>query len=400
MIEFPKLASRFINLELTNKSMSLQTFTKEDWLDRIFRKSDSRRTETVAKTSLHMFERFCQNEGIHEEEMITTYQTLAKEGDIRNICLSLDRFVQFLNQDHPEIEYKKTLMPTSFKKKSPKTIKVYFSFIKSYLRICHAIKISSDDIKDYVQFPRLRKEPRRAIPIETLKLIFSGKPGALGASPSRKALYYVLISSGMRIGEALALRKKNFHFNEDPVRVTVEAEITKTKEGRETYISSEAVDKLKSLIEGKGDNDGIFTAMDDIDKAVNFEEQIFSDLRERLGLLEKYPNSTRYVVNIHAFRAYFHTKASQKHGSDYANALDGHGAYLKQYYRETPEERAKKYKELESSLLIESVKLEVEKTKDKVIETLQEQVQKLQHQMEVYELTHKIELPNTKQLVL
>jgi len=60
-----------------------------------------------------------------------------------------------------------------------------------------------------------------------------------------------------------------------------------------------------------------------------------SNLRKKLGILEKYPNSSRFVVTIHGFRAYFHTKASQKHGVEYANALDGHGAYLKQYYRET-----------------------------------------------------------------
>ena len=105
--------------------------------------------------------------------------------------------------------------------------------------------------------------------------------------------------------------------------------------------------------------------------------------------LERYHNSNRFIINIHAFRAYFHTKASNKHGSDYANALDGHGAYLKQYYRETPEERAKKYNELESSLLIESVKLETEKTKDKIIEDLQVQMEKLKDQMLRIELLNK-----------
>jgi hypothetical protein len=71
--------------------------------------------------------------------------------------------------------------------------------------------------------------------------------------------------------------------------------------------------------------------------------------------------------------AYFITKASQKHGSDYSHALSGHGAYLKQYYRD-PRERANKYLALEPNILIESVKLETEKTKDKIIDTLQEQM--------------------------
>jgi len=193
----------------------------------------------------------------------------------------------------------------------------------------------------------------------------------------------------MRIGECLALKKHNFHLDENPVRITIQADITKTKEGRETYISSEAFEKLKSFIEVKNDNERIFSDIDDTDVIVNYEEIYFGRLRERLGLLEKYPKSTRYIVNIHSFRAYFHTKASQKHGSDYANALDGHGAYLKQYYRETPEERAKKYLELESSLFIESFKLETEKTKDKLISSLQDEMKKLQDKMIRLELLNK-----------
>ena len=95
------------------------------------------------------------------------------------------------------------------------------------------------------------------------------------------------------------------------------------------------------------------------------------------------------MVNLHCLRAYFHTKASQKHGSDYANALDGHGAYLKQYYREDPKERAKKYKELEPSLFIESVKMESEKTKDKIIESMQDQLDKLTAKMQRLELLNQ-----------
>ncbi len=362
---------------MKNESLSLQKqeFSKNDWFDKMFRKSESYRTEKTARVSLRMFERFCKYEGLTEPQMIEIYQAYVKNNDVRSICLSLDKFIQFLGQDHNEITLNPDLIPLPYKKKSPKTIKTYFSFVKSYLRICHAVRVSTEDIKDYVTLPKLRKEPRKAISIKTLKLICNS------ALPRRRALYYILISSGMRISEALALTKKNFHFDEDPVRITLDAETTKTKEGRETYITNEAYDKLKPLLEGKKDNDRIFIEIDDIDEGVHCEDQVFSNLRKKLGLLEKYPNSSRYVVNIHGFRAYFHTKASQKHGSDYANALDGHGAYLKQYYRETDEERAKKYKELEPSLLIESIKPESEKKKDDIIENLQAQMLKLQDEV-------------------
>ncbi len=380
----PQLVPCFIKIELTNESMTLQfeAFSKNDWLQRVFRKSESVGTENVAKASLRMFELFCESEGLTEPQMIERYQALVKEGDIRSVCLSLDKFIQFLNQDHEDIILN-PMTDLTFKRKSAKTIKTYFGFVKSYLRICHAVKISIDDVKDYIQFPRLRKEPRKAIDLKTIKKIITY------SSPLRRALYLVLISSGMRIGECLALTKADLHFNENPVRITINAEPTKTKEGRETYISSEAYDELKPFLDVKKDNKRIFTDYDELDKAVIHEEQYFAELRERLNLLEKYPNSNRHVVNIHCFRAYFHTKASQKNGSDYANALDGHGAYLKQYYRQTDEERAKKYKELEPDLLIKSQKLESEITKDKIIEDMQAEMQKLKDKMTRLELLNE-----------
>jgi len=376
-------------------TLQVETFSKYDWFEQVFRKSESLRTANVARASLRMFELFCKSEGLTEPQIIERYQALAKEGDIRSICLSLDKFVQFLNQDRDDILLN-SIGNRTFKKKSFKTIENYFGFIKSYLRKCHGVKLTNEDIKDYVTFPRRRKEPRRAIPLKDIKSILAY------ATPLRRALYLVLISSGMRIGECLALTKADYHFDENPVRITLNAEITKTKEGRDTFISSEAYDRLKPLIEGKKDNEKVFTDYDDNYRALLHEERYFSELRQRIGELEKiknkddksiflerYHNSNRFIINIHAFRAYFHTKASNKHGSDYANALDGHGAYLKQYYRETPEERAKKYNELEPNLLIESIKLEAEKTKDKIIEDLQVQMEKLKDQMTRLELLNK-----------
>ncbi|WP_182128421.1 site-specific integrase [Nitrosopumilus sp. b3] len=356
--------------------MSLSVFEDEDWLDRMYRKSESDNTRTCAKTSLTMFEYFCTTKKTTKIKMIQYYQELFNQNkpDIRRICLSLDNFIQFLNEDHDEIILNK-IGQKLFKKKSPKTIKTYFSFLKSYLRQCHGIRITTDDVKDYIQFPKQRREQRRPLELKTVKKIMNY------ASPARKALYYTLISSGMRIGECLALRKKDFHLNENPVRITLEAEITKTKESRETYISNEALEKLKSILEKKQDNDLVFSNTEIPRQAINTEEAYFLHLREKLGLTEKYPNSTRFIVNIHAFRAYFHTKASQKHGSDYANALDGHSGYLKQYYRLSEEDRAKKYKELESELFVESIQLESEKKKDKIIEDLQKEMSKMQDAM-------------------
>jgi len=378
----------------------IQVYTKDDWLNRMYRKSESEGTMLQGKTSLNCFLDFCTYQNKTEKQVINELQMLAKTKNARNLGLALDRFVQFMNEAHPEItridplqEVRRTKDPTlperkiGFKRKGAKTIKSYFGFVKSYLRLCHDVRISSEDVKDYIAFPKIRKEPRKPITIDILKLICNN------ANPLRRAFYNVLITSGMRLGEALQLTKGDIHFNESPVRVTIRANTTKTKEGRETYISFEAVDKIRILVENKEDDEKIFMDKKHLKRAKSIklavanEDHVFAGLREKLGredkrFREKYPESDRYVVNIHSFRAYFHTHASETHGMEYANALDGHSGYLPQYYRKSPEERAKMYLELEPRLLIESIKPDVEKTKDMIINDLQIQMQKLQEKMQ------------------
>ncbi|NWJ84380.1 hypothetical protein HX854_06620 [Marine Group I thaumarchaeote] len=137
-------------------------FSDEDWLNKLERKSNSSRTRTVAKTSLKTFDLFCQNQGLSREEVIKQYHIWYNpkpnpdelvRPDMESICLSLDRFVDFMTKEH-EIDGQ------LIKKKSFKPIVVYFGFVKSYLRICHKIKISIDDIKDFVTFPTQRKKAR------------------------------------------------------------------------------------------------------------------------------------------------------------------------------------------------------------------------------------------------
>jgi integrase len=304
--------------------------------------------------------------------------------DIRSICLSLDKFVKFLDADNEKVRLQ-SLTGLKFKRKNAKSIRACFSFIKSYLRLVHDVKISSEDVADYVQFPKLRKEPRKPITLDQLKAIMNN------ANPKRRALYYVLVTSGIRLGEGLTLRKSNFHTKERPVRITLDADNTKTKEARETYITIEAYEKVKPMLEGKKPDDLVFCESYDPDLTVQNEDHRFAELRNKLGFTEKYKNSNRHIVNIHAFRAYFHTKASQKHGEEYANALDGHSGYLKQYYREDPKERAKKYAELEPRLFIEVINLKEKavKDKDQKIQNLESIVEKLQAKMLRIELLNK-----------
>ena len=354
-------------------------YSDEEWVERMFDKSNSYTTKANAETSLRVFDHFAKQQiglnGESKDTLISQYQEMFAEEkpNIQGICISLDKFVRFMSKSHDDIAVGNG---STFKAKAPKTMRNYFGFIKNYLRICHGIRLTNEDVQDFVQFPTQRKQLREPVSLENLKMICNR------ASPTRRALYLILISSGMRLGEGLSLKKSNFHLDESPVRVTLRADDTKTKEERETYISSEALERLQPILDSNGDDEYLFHNSKRIDFAVRTEVREFGYLRSRLGLTKRYDSSVRFLVHIHAFRAYFHTKASQKHGSDYANALDGHGAYLKQYYREDPKERAQKYLELQSELFIEWKQLETEKTKDKLMDNMKTQMDKMQTEIE------------------
>ena len=355
----------------------MDEFNEKDWLDRLYRKSNSNRTVRVAKTSMAIFDYFCQDMGTTRSKLEEEFREKMAQNppDVRNVCLILDRYVNWLTKDHLDIKRKsnmKNQQAIRFRAKAPRTIDNYFVFLKSYLRLVAGVRLATEDIRDYVQFPKVRNVARKALPIDTIKIIFQT------ASTERRALYYVLVTSGLRIGEAVSLTKENFHVNENPIRISIDAEFTKEKEDRETYITSEAWDKVKPILEKKGNNEPLFRRLEDIDAAVVQEDQYLGYLRTKLGLTERYKNSTRFVVNIHALRSYFHTKASKKHGVEYANALDGHGAYLKQYYRLTEDERAQMYRELEPELFIEGSLTEADRTKDGIIADLKKRIELLE----------------------
>jgi len=401
-----------------NTDNMTEAYNELDWFKDIFSNTESDRSVKVAKQSLKVFDLFCDYQNQTRLEMIKKYHNWIKpekidgerpDPDIRSVCLSLSKFTQFMNESHDDIivnsrklnSTNKKELPT-FKKKSPRTIQLYFGYLKSYLRKCHNIKLDGQDIKDFVTFPKNRKATRQPLKLEQLKLIVDE------ASPRRRALYYVLVSSGMRLGEGLSLTRRSFHFESNPVKVDIEAEYTKTKIERSTYISSEAVEKLKTYLgdvfNHKSECDciecskQIFAWGDNQAINVLYEDQYFARLRVRIakrlgqkesngkfageGFYKKYPNSVRYVVNIHSMRAYFISKASMKHGETFSHAMSGHGSYLKEYNRIEDMDLEKMYLELESDLWIENIRTETDKINIEEVKSLKDSMKQLQDEVE------------------
>ena len=126
-----------------------ETFSDEDWLNTFVNRD---RTRMTAETSLRTFDQFCRKQIGQDEKskeiMIDRYKTWFeppklrdKEGDyyypksdIRSICLSLSKFIQFMGVKHDDmLVYSNhvTGKNVTFKAKNPRTQKLYFGYVKN-----------------------------------------------------------------------------------------------------------------------------------------------------------------------------------------------------------------------------------------------------------------------------
>ena len=431
--------------------------TEADWLEDIFTRSNSNASKNTAETALVCFGIFCKTKvglpdpdisdleieraekikqnklSLHERyvverefwasvrarrykinnearsQILEKYQQWFEAGDIQSICTSLQNFVRFCSQDHPEIIHVKK---QSWKAKKSRSIKGYFGYVKSFLRNCHGVRITSEDVKDFIKFPKDGKQLPEPLELEHIKLILAH------ADPRRRALYYLLLTSGMRLGEALSLKRSNFKTDVRPIQIHLHAKDTKTLEARDTFITEEAWERVQPIFEKTKEGEYIFhdyifgekvpykviptPTPKPIYDAVQTESRYFIRLRDAIGkkynhkepcnefpngtgILKKYEDSIRSCVHIHAMRAYFMTVAEGVHGNNYAHALSGHHTYLDQYIRIAKKKQQKMYLELEKHLLLESSRVHSEQFHEKEISEMLEELQQQKAQIEKLE---------------
>lgn len=336
--------------------------TKQDYYEKI--SSEPVGTIENRKMAISNFEKFVSFEydGKNSEDIFTELAIL--QGQERENAL-YDMLQIWINWNINE-------------KRSSSTIRVMFSNLRNYFYY-RSIKTDPQDIKENLKFGKKVDDERHPLSDEEYRNIVM----ALGKMPIRQALYLCLGSSGMRIGEALRLRKKDLDFYHERIKINIPAEFTKTRKGRSTYISKEAGTKLKPILDTIRPDDLIFNKSNNNTKhAAIIEQKILVSVLKRLGLNSKYSSNNHRKITSHSFRSYFFTKAARKHGENYAHKMTGHGGYLMQYDRLTEDEKLKMYLELESDLMIfdqTKNESEIEKLREEnqSIKELREEVKKL-----------------------
>ena len=272
----------------------------------------------------------------------------------------------------------------------PNSIKQFFHAVKGYL-IHLGIEVYSEKCKQYVKLPKILRKRKEAITKEILVRVMSV------VSFKLRVVFLVTISSGMRIGEIGGLRLSDIDFTSTPTKIRIRAETTKTREERETFLTSEATVALKDYLKRYFDwnesqensllkNRNIFgrTSIGKYIRKRNVNEQRASvDLLENIlhEQLKRIPEFSgigengRRIFHFHALREFFYTTASNATGSNFAHALMGHHSYLDTYYTLSEKDKVKLYQKCEPYLTISDfskIEEELENTRerqDEIVET-------------------------------
>jgi len=206
------------------------------------------------------------------------------------------------------------------------TIKVLFSNLRKYL-FHVGIKTHEQDIKEFLRFGKPSREERYPLSQEEYRQIING----FSRNPRLQGLFLALGSSGMRIGEAINLKKKDIDLSKKRIKVNIPAN-TKTRSGRTTYLSKETEKIIRPILEKLDLEDHVFSKKNTRLRDQSVRKSL-NRILDRMEFSEKYQSNNYRKITSHSFRAYFFTHAARKHGENYAHKMVGHGGYLMQYDR-------------------------------------------------------------------
>jgi integrase len=286
-------------------SRMLRTEAQEkEFLEKVYRRSHSDHSRRYYEFGIRNFSKFCADKGI---------AALSQQ----DICRVLDDYVNWLDKRGTK----------------PKSIADCMSAVRRFLGYLE-IEVDPVKFRANVTMPRVTLIDDKPININELRLVLAkGR-----ATQQMRALVFTLISSvissGMRIGEALSIRVSDLNLQMRPATIQIKPEYSKTRTGRVAYISDEARSALDEIIKGKARDEFVFPYIGDKlwirEKHAN---RAFRRMVERAGFNDLIEGHRIHKLHFHNFRKFFLTKGSDTIGEHAAYALCGHGFFLDTYYQ-------------------------------------------------------------------
>jgi len=226
----------------------------------------------------------------------------------------------------------------ALKEAPPKTRRLYLTAVKVFL------------LENGVELPQLfwrrlkaRIKGSGAVSEEEVPTKQTLRSVMMHLSIAGKALFLVLVSSGMRIGEALKLQIGDLELDKNPPMIRVRAEYTKTGRKRITFITPEAAEAvrewlkvrenwLKSHLNSKSPDDQRLFPFTSVNARVMWHNAL-----KETGNGKVDPRTRRLLMRPHVLRKYFRSMVGSIAGVDVAEALMGHEGYLTEVYRRYPD---------------------------------------------------------------
>ena len=249
-------------MELKNKKNVLSfSRTKETYLSKISNQASG--SQKGVLLSIGNFENFCMQE-YGKANVIPDLLESTEEQRIDTLQL----WINYMN----DVPTKNTGRPLD-----PSTIKMYFSRVKVYLHYM-GIKLDVQDVKHELSFKRVPQEEKYGLTLDDITKILDG-------------IYYPMkvqlmcqLSSLMRVGEIVQLRKNHLVLDKENIIVKIPSEIAKLKKARTTFFSKEASDLLRPKLKTLSANDLVFGSNDDGILAEQNAGQILRRHLKRIGL--------------------------------------------------------------------------------------------------------------------
>lgn len=221
------------------------------------------------------------------------------------------------------------------------TARYYRSTLPHYFRTVKLADFEEDEYEDAVKSVKGIIRGAGNLTRENVRTLLIKTP-----SMKAKALFAFMASTGCRIGEARLTPIKNIDFSKKPARVTFEAEITKTRRERTSFLSSEAAALILDYLKGR--KSGYLFPGNELVKG-NMVENLDKPLSDVgawglahralgfAGLLGEKGVNGHFKLHPHTFRSFAEGQMRmQGFNETWIQWLVGHGAGVLEHYR--PEE--------------------------------------------------------------
>ena len=340
------------------------TESKEEFIERKFKKTSSEDTRAFCKYSIKKFETFCECILKVDSEQVINDLTddWNNTKDVKNCVNIIAQYMTAIQEDHPEIQLG-TLNNTTrtWRKLAESAQRNNQSFVRMYLRARTGIKIHSEDLSEKITIVQDTDDSLpKPLSLEQFKAFYNRC-----TVPRRKVKYLFMRDTGCRTVETVQITKSmiNFDFDERTgiAMVTVPRRIVKGKtQSKINFLTPEVAKKVKELCNSESNDSSIFVEPKHRGKTILRIKQIESDSfrRERDNLIEfgkqhnidylialderKPSKHSEYV--LHSVRSYCATQYAKAHDESLGHGYIGHKKYLAQYMRYSEAEKLDMFK--------------------------------------------------------